>query len=66
MLIRVSTHRLSCVIVFATPVADIAELKARRKDAVYTVIDDVLKNNWQKLEHRFDILRATNGAYAES
>ncbi|GBN80779.1 hypothetical protein AVEN_256342-1 [Araneus ventricosus] len=51
--------------VFATPIVDVEELKARIQAAVCTVTEDVLKNTWWELEYCLDILRATKGAYVE-
>ncbi|GBM20964.1 hypothetical protein AVEN_253749-1 [Araneus ventricosus] len=42
--------------VFATPTADVEELKARIQAAVCTVTEDMLKNTWRELEYRLDIL----------
>ncbi|GBM82110.1 hypothetical protein AVEN_16187-1 [Araneus ventricosus] len=46
--------------VFATPIADVDELKARIQAAVCIVTEVMLKNSWRELEYRLDILRATN------
>ncbi|GBN43880.1 hypothetical protein AVEN_235910-1 [Araneus ventricosus] len=51
--------------VFATPIADVAELKARIQAAVCIVTEDMLKNTWRELEYRLHILRATKGAHVE-
>ncbi|GBL80576.1 hypothetical protein AVEN_225266-1 [Araneus ventricosus] len=51
--------------VFATPIADVEELKARIQAAVCTVTEDMLKNTWRELEYRLDILRATKGAHVK-
>ncbi|GBL90621.1 hypothetical protein AVEN_219296-1 [Araneus ventricosus] len=51
--------------VFATPIADVEELKARIQAAVCTVTEDMLKNTWRELENRLEILRATKGAHVE-
>ncbi|GBM82857.1 hypothetical protein AVEN_274096-1 [Araneus ventricosus] len=49
--------------VFATPIADVEELKARIQAAVCTVTEDMLKNTWRELEYHLGILRATKGAH---
>ncbi|GBM74191.1 hypothetical protein AVEN_104814-1 [Araneus ventricosus] len=51
--------------VFATPIADVEELKARIQAVVCTVTEDMLKNTWRELEYRLDILRATKRAHVE-
>ncbi|GBM18906.1 hypothetical protein AVEN_137275-1 [Araneus ventricosus] len=47
--------------VFATPIADVKKLKARIQAAVCTVTEDMLKNTWQELEYRLDILWLPRG-----
>ncbi|GBN46861.1 hypothetical protein AVEN_83923-1 [Araneus ventricosus] len=51
--------------VFATPFADVEELRARIQAAVCTATEDMLKNTWRELEYCVDILRATKGAHVE-
>jgi len=51
--------------VFATPVPDITNLKARITDAFATITEDMLENTWRETDYRLDILRATKGAHVE-
>ena len=34
-------------------------------DAIATIDDAMLQRTWQEIEHRLDVLRATNGAHIE-
>jgi hypothetical protein len=46
-------------IVYRTKVRDITNLKQR------TIDEGMLQRTWQEIEHRLDVLRATNGAHIE-
>ena len=50
---------------FATPVPDITNLKARITNAFATITEDVLENTWREIDYRLDVLRATKGAHVE-
>jgi hypothetical protein len=52
-------------LVYSTPVPDIDTLKARIKDALVAVTEEMLEKTWREMEYRLDVLRATNGAYGE-
>jgi len=51
--------------VFATPVPDITNLKARITDAFSTITEYMLENTWREIDYRLDVLRATKGAHVE-
>ena len=51
--------------VFDAPIAYIEELKSRTEAAVFTIIEEMLKNNGKKLEHHLDILQAIKGVHIE-
>jgi len=51
--------------VFSTPVLDIANLKARIREAFATITEDMLENTWRETDYRLDVLRATKGAHVE-
>jgi hypothetical protein len=40
-------------------------LKARIRDALAAVAEEMLEKTWRNIEYRLDVLRATNGAYVE-
>jgi hypothetical protein len=50
---------------YSNPVPDIDTLKARIRDALAAVTEDMLEKTWRKIEYRPDFLRATNGTHAE-
>jgi hypothetical protein len=52
-------------IVYKTKFRDINDLKERITDAIATVDKAMLERKWMEIEHRFDVLRATNGAHVE-
>ena len=52
-------------IVFATKVADLAELKQRILAAFETVTDDLLQRTWAEIDFRLHVLRITHGAHIE-
>ena len=47
------------------PPRDINDLQHRIVEAIDTVTVDMLARTWQKIEYRFDIVRATDGAHVE-
>jgi hypothetical protein len=49
--------------VYSTPVPDTDILKARVRDALATVAEEMLEKTWREIEYRLDVLRATKGAY---
>jgi hypothetical protein len=49
--------------VYSTPFPDIDTLKARIRDALATVAEEMLEKTWREIEYRLDVLRATNGAH---
>ena len=49
--------------VYRTPVRDIETLQPQIINVLATVNEEMLENTWRKIEHRLDILRATNEAY---
>ena len=51
--------------VYATPVADCDELKARIQAAVGAVTEDMFQNTWREVKYRLDIHRATKGTHYE-
>jgi hypothetical protein len=51
--------------VYSTPVPDTDILKARIRDALVAVTEEMLENTWREIEYRLDVLRATNGAHIE-
>jgi hypothetical protein len=40
-------------------------LKARIRDALAAVTEEMLEKTWREIEYILDVLRATNGAYVE-
>jgi hypothetical protein len=48
-----------------TPAPDIDNLKARIKDALAAVTEEMLEKTWREIEYRPDVLRATNGAHID-
>ncbi|PSN29648.1 hypothetical protein C0J52_28432, partial [Blattella germanica] len=50
---------------FATPVEDLHDLRTRILDTTETIPMDMLDRTWHEIEHRLDIVRATNGAHIE-
>jgi hypothetical protein len=50
---------------YSTQVSDIDPLKARIRDALAAVTEDMLEKTWRKIEYRLDVPRITNGAYLE-
>jgi len=51
--------------VFAKPVPDTKNLKARITGAFATITEDMLENTWREIDYRLDVLRATKGAHVE-
>jgi hypothetical protein len=51
--------------VYSTPVPGIDTLKARIRDALSTVAEEMLKKTWREIEYRLDVLRETNGSHVE-
>jgi hypothetical protein len=52
--------------VYESPLAtNLPELAGRLRDAVATVILDLLNNVWTEIEYRYDICRATHGTLVE-
>jgi hypothetical protein len=51
--------------VYWTLVPDIDALKARIRDTVAAVTEEMLEKTRREIEYRRDVLRATNGAHAE-
>jgi hypothetical protein len=51
--------------VYWTPVPDIDILKAKIRDAVAAVTEEMLEKTWREVECRLDVCRATNGAHVE-
>jgi hypothetical protein len=49
----------------STPVPDNDTLKARIRDALAVVIEEMLEKTQREIEYRLDVLRATNGAHVE-
>jgi len=50
---------------FATPVPDITNLKARITDAFATITEDMLENTCREIDYRLCVLRSTKGAHVE-
>jgi hypothetical protein len=44
---------------------DTRNLKARITDAFATITEDMLWNTWREIDHRLDVLLATQGAHVE-
>jgi hypothetical protein len=40
-------------------------LKARIRDTLAAVTEEMLEKTWREIEYRLDVLRATNGARVE-
>jgi hypothetical protein len=51
--------------VYSTPIPDTDTLKARIRDALAAVTEEMLEKTWREIEYRLDVLRATNGAHVE-
>jgi hypothetical protein len=51
--------------VYWTPVPDTDTFKARIRDALATVAEEMLEKTWREIEYRLDVLQATNGAHVE-
>jgi hypothetical protein len=51
--------------VYLAPVPNIDTLKARLRDALATVTEELLEKTWREIEYRSDVLRATNGTHVE-
>jgi hypothetical protein len=51
--------------VYSTPVPDTDTLKARIRDALAAVAEEMLEKTWREIEYRLDVPRATNGARVE-
>jgi hypothetical protein len=51
--------------VYSTPVPDIDTFRARLKDALAAVTEEMLQKTWREIEYRLDVLRATNEEHAE-
>ena len=51
--------------VYRTPICDLQTLKTRIKEAIASVTFEMLQNTWREIDHRLDVLRATNGAHVE-
>ena len=51
--------------VYRTPVRDVETLQSRIIEVLAAVNEEMLENTWREIEHRLDILRATNGAHIE-
>jgi hypothetical protein len=49
----------------STRVRDTDTLKARIRDTLVAVTEEVLEKTWREIEYRLDVLRAANGAYVE-
>jgi hypothetical protein len=45
--------------VYSTPVPDIDTSKARLRDALAAVTEELLEKTWREIEYRLDVLRAT-------
>jgi hypothetical protein len=52
--------------VYSTPVPDTGILKARIRDALAAVTEEMLEKSWREIEYRLDVLRAANGAHVEA
>jgi hypothetical protein len=52
-------------IVYATPVPDIVTLKARIRDSLAAVTEEVLENTWREIKYRLGVLRTNNGAHVD-
>jgi hypothetical protein len=50
---------------YSTPVPDTDILKARIRDALAAVTEEMLDKTWREIEYRLDVLQATNGAHFE-
>jgi hypothetical protein len=51
--------------VYSTPVPDIDTLKAKIRDSLAAVTEEMLEKTWREIEYRLYVLWATNRAYAE-
>jgi hypothetical protein len=51
--------------VYSTPVPDTDNLKARIRNALAAVTEEMLQKTWREIECRLDVLRATNGAHVQ-
>jgi hypothetical protein len=51
--------------VYSTPVPDTDTLKARVRDALAAVTEEMLEKTWREIEYRLEVLRATNGTHVE-
>jgi hypothetical protein len=51
--------------VYSTPVPDNDILKARIRDTLAAVTEEMLEKTWREIEYRLVVLRATNGSYVE-
>jgi hypothetical protein len=50
---------------YSTPVPDIDTLKARTRDSLAAVTEELLEKTWREIECRLGVPRATNGAHVE-
>jgi nicotinamide mononucleotide adenylyltransferase len=51
--------------VYLTPVPDIDTSKARIREALAAVTEEMLEKTWREIVYRLHVLRATNGAHVE-
>jgi hypothetical protein len=49
----------------STPVPDTDTFKARIRDALAAMAEEMMEKTWREIEYRLDVLRATNGAHVE-
>jgi hypothetical protein len=51
--------------VYSTSFPDTDTLKARVRDALAAVAEEMLEKTWREIEYRLDVLRATKGEHVE-